>query len=56
MDVTRLERRALDIREEAVMYECAYLLYGPTNKLGEAFVVTQLVKEVITADDDKLAS
>jgi hypothetical protein len=36
------------------MHEGSYLLYRPGNKLGEAFVVTQLVEEVVTINDDKL--
>jgi len=56
MDVVRLKRRALSVREEPVMHEGGYLLYSPADKLGVAFVIAQLVEEVVTANDDQLAS
>ena len=52
MDVVILKRRALSIREKPVMHESGYLLYRPAGKLGEAFVVAQLVEEVVTVNDD----
>ena len=36
------------------MHECGYLLYSSSDKLGEAFVITQLMEEVIAVDDDEL--
>ena len=54
MDVSRLKRRALSVREEPVMHEGGYLIYCPAGKLGEAFVVAQLVEEIVAANDDEL--
>lgn len=56
MDAARLGRRGLDIREESIMDDGAYFLYSPADELGEAFVVTQLVEEVIAADENDLSS
>lgn len=55
-DVVRLGRCTLDIREKAVVHEYGYLLQRSGDKLGEAFVITQLAEELITVDDDELSS
>ena len=55
-NAVRLERHALDVREEPIMHEGGYLPYRPGNKFWEAFVVAQLVEEVVTINDDELSS
>jgi len=55
MNAVRLKCRALDIREETVVYKGSYLLDSSASKLREAFVVAQLFEEVVTVDDDELS-
>ena len=55
MNVVRLKRRALNVREEPVMHEGGYLLYRPAGKLGEAFVVAQFVEEAVAVNDYELS-
>ena len=38
------------------MYDGGYLLYGPSDELWKAFVVTQFVEEVVAVDNDNLSS
>ena len=53
---SEIEWRVLDVREESVMYNGGYLLYGPSDELRKAFVVTQFVEEVVAVDNDNLSS
>lgn len=53
---SRVGRRTCDIREKAIMHECGYLPHTPRGNLGEALVITQLIEEVMTVDDDELST
>ena len=50
-DVVRLKRSAPGIRDKSVG---RYLLQTLSEKLGEAFVITQLVEEAVAGYDDEL--